>query len=67
MYTEKDREHLNALASQHDAQLVTTPEDAVKLPAAFRHTGAYIGGTLQWQEPAMIDGLHDRLVKERPA
>ena len=67
MFTEKDLAHLTALAHEHDALLVTTPKDAVKLPSAFRHTAAIIGVTLQWQEPAMIDGLLDRLLKERPA
>lgn len=67
MFTEKDLAHLTTLAHENDALLVTTPKDAVKLPAAFRRTVAVIGVTLQWQEPAIIDGLLDRLMKEKAA
>ena len=40
-----------------DATPVTTPKDAVRLPAAYRDRIGVVGVSLAWDDPAALDGL----------
>ncbi len=44
-------------AEQLRAQLVTTPKDAVRVPAAFRSSIRVVGVTLEWESLAALDAL----------
>ena len=54
-YGERDLHRLASLA--RGASLITTPKDAVRLPAAMRSTVRVIGVTLAWEDPAGIEAL----------
>ena len=36
---------------------VTTPKDAVRLPAAYRERIGVVGVSLAWDDPAALDAL----------
>ena len=57
---------LAAQARARDALLVTTPKDAVRLPAAFRRHVAILDVALQWDDPEMIDTLLDEALGPAP-
>lgn len=61
-YTDQDMTHLVSLAREADAQLVTTPKDTVRFPAAFRKQLRTVGVGLLWQDPAAPEALLDRLL-----
>ncbi len=44
-------------AEQLRAELVTTPKDAVRVPAAFRSSIRVVGVALEWESPAALDAL----------
>ena len=56
-YTERDLAGLAVRSAELDAQLVTTPKDAVRLPAPFRECVTVIGVTLAWEDPETLDRL----------
>jgi tetraacyldisaccharide 4'-kinase len=61
-YTARELDALWREARERDAELVTTPKDAVRLPAAFRAQVRVIGVGLLWREPRDIDQLLARLI-----
>ncbi|MCH4026715.1 MAG: tetraacyldisaccharide 4'-kinase [Acetobacter fabarum] len=58
-YKRRDIERLLALANRLDAQLVTTPKDAMRLPPDFRKNVAEVGVRLVWQDPTVPERLLD--------
>ena len=56
-YSDSDLARLLAQATELDAQLVTTPKDAVRLPAAFRDGVTVVGVALAWEDPGALDRL----------
>lgn len=60
-FTNAELAHLENLARRYDATLLTTPKDAVRLPAAPASRVEVIGVTLQWSSAARIEALLDRL------
>jgi tetraacyldisaccharide 4'-kinase len=66
-YAARELRTLAARATALGARLVTTPKDAVRLPAAFRATVTVMGVNLVWEDPAAIDGLLRRLLASNNA
>ena len=62
LYSARELDALRREAGDRDAVLVTTPKDAVRLPAAFRTGVTVIGVGLEWREPDRIDQLLDKVV-----
>ncbi|CEF42904.1 tetraacyldisaccharide 4'-kinase [Acetobacter senegalensis] len=60
-YKARDMERLITLAEQDGAQLVTTPKDAVRLPASFRSRVQVVGVGLKWDDEIAPERLLDRL------
>jgi tetraacyldisaccharide 4'-kinase len=56
-FGERDLRRLAADAARLDAIPVTTPKDAVRLPAAFRDVVRVVGVTLAWDDPAKLEAL----------
>ncbi len=52
---------LRGEADRLGATLVTTPKDAVRLPAAMRPDVAVMGVALRWRQPAALEALLDRI------
>lgn len=48
---------LRARAAAHDAELVTTPKDAVRLPPAMRACVTVVGVSLAWDTPGVLETL----------
>jgi tetraacyldisaccharide 4'-kinase len=65
-YTARDLDSLVRLAKRHEAVLVTTPKDAVRLPQAFPTHVTVIGVSLAWHEPRQIDQLLARVIALQP-
>jgi tetraacyldisaccharide 4'-kinase len=61
-YTARELDALRREARERDAVLVTTPKDAVRLPAAFRTQVRVIGVDLLWREPEKLDQLLARVI-----
>jgi tetraacyldisaccharide 4'-kinase len=61
-YTARELDALWQEARERDAELVTTPKDAVRLPVAFRTQVNVIGVGLLWREPEKIDQLLARVI-----
>ncbi len=61
-YTSRELEQLMREARENDALLVTTPKDAVRLPAAVRSAVTVVGVGLAWREPGAIDRLLDSVI-----
>jgi tetraacyldisaccharide 4'-kinase len=61
-YSERELSGLLRQAEERQAILVTTPKDAVRLPAPFRQRVVVIGVGLRWRDPGEIDRLVDVLV-----
>lgn len=66
-YKERDMTHLETLARQANAQLVTTPKDTVRFPPAFRAQIRTVGVELVWQNAEAPEALLDDLLNRRPA
>ncbi|MCE2563910.1 tetraacyldisaccharide 4'-kinase [Komagataeibacter sp. FNDCF1] len=58
-YTPADWGRLQALAARHDACLVTTHKDAVRLPPAWQQQVHTVGLELIWGTPAMPERILD--------
>jgi tetraacyldisaccharide 4'-kinase len=56
-YTPEELQGLLARAKALDALLVTTPKDAVRLPAALRARVQVVGVGLEWEDAAARDAL----------
>jgi tetraacyldisaccharide 4'-kinase len=63
-YTERELDALAREASERNAQLVTTPKDAVRLPGAFRTLVTVVGVGLAWSDPTQVDRFLERIVDE---
>lgn len=64
-YTRADLEALLTQAAQMDAIPVTTPKDAVRLPADMRARVTAIGVGLAWSDEAALNALLDGIVRPR--
>ena len=61
-YTASDLGHLEALAQKHDAALITTEKDWVRLPADWRERVATFPVRAEFANPAALDALLQRAV-----
>nr|WP_255376458.1 tetraacyldisaccharide 4'-kinase [Acetobacter sp. DsW_063] len=59
-YRRQDLARLARIALRLDATLVTTPKDAVRLPAYFRRHVTVVGVELAWADPDAPESLLDR-------
>jgi tetraacyldisaccharide 4'-kinase len=59
-FSETDLRRVLDQAARLDAHPVTTPKDAVRLPAAWRDRIGVIGVSLTWDDPGAIDALLER-------
>jgi tetraacyldisaccharide 4'-kinase len=59
-YTESELRHLFERAAQLGATPVTTPKDAVRLPAVYRDRVGVVGVSLSWADPAALEALLSR-------
>jgi len=60
-----ERRHILADATTLDATPVTTPKDAVRLPAGLREAVTVVGVGLVWRDAAEVEALLDRLMMPR--
>ena len=65
-FTAADLGRLTEQARARNAILVTTPKDAVRLPAAFRATVQVIGVRLAWRDETEIEAVLDDLLASSP-
>ncbi|MFW7267597.1 tetraacyldisaccharide 4'-kinase [Gluconacetobacter sp. Hr-1-5] len=65
-YTPRDLRRLHALATTHNAVLLTTPKDATRLPETMRAQVLTIGVGLTWADPTAPERLLDRWLAGRP-
>lgn len=65
-YTARELDALSREARDRNAELVTTPKDAVRLPPAIRSQVIVVGVELAWREPEQIDQLLARVVASPP-
>ncbi len=65
-YSMRDIERLEALARRLGAPLVTTPKDAMRLPAGFRHSVVEVGVRLVWQDPQAPEHLLNMFLAQSP-
>jgi len=65
-YTAREINTLLSEASERNAELVTTPKDAIRLPPAIRAKVTVIGVGLEWREPGEIDQLLARVIAFQP-
>ncbi|HEY7581767.1 MAG TPA: tetraacyldisaccharide 4'-kinase [Acetobacteraceae bacterium] len=56
-FTRRDLDRLLAGAARLGAAPLTTPKDAVRLPAAYRDQIGVVGVSLAWDDPAALDAL----------
>ena len=61
-YRPAELARLRAQALAAGASLVTTPKDAVRLPAALREEIIVLGVDLRWADPSEIERLLDKLL-----
>ena len=65
-YTAGEMDELLREARDRHAVPVTTPKDAVRLPAAIRSQVTVMGVGLAWQEPQQIDQFLARVIAVQP-
>lgn len=56
-YRSRDLAKLAAVAFHHQAVLLTTPKDYVRLPSTFKKYVTFVDVTLQWQNPNAVSDL----------
>ncbi len=56
-FSASDLVRLRARAAAHDAELVTTPKDAVRLPPNMRTDVTVVGVSLAWDTPQLLEAL----------
>jgi tetraacyldisaccharide 4'-kinase len=56
-FSRRDLDHVLAEAARLQAKPLTTPKDAVRLPAAYRDQISVVGVSLAWDNPAALDAL----------
>jgi tetraacyldisaccharide 4'-kinase len=61
-YTAREQSELLREARELNAVPVTTPKDAVRLPAAIREQVTIVGVGLKWREPGRIDQILEQMV-----
>ncbi|MGC1410268.1 MAG: tetraacyldisaccharide 4'-kinase [Acetobacteraceae bacterium] len=61
-FSEQDLRRVLDEAARRGAAPVTTPKDAVRLPAAYRDRIGVVGVSLVWDDPGAVDGLLERYV-----
>jgi tetraacyldisaccharide 4'-kinase len=64
-FSEAELRHILADATTLDATPVTTPKDAVRLPAGLREAVTVVGVGLVWRDAAEVEALLDRLMMPR--
>lgn len=62
-YTPRDLRRIFSKARRHDAALITTEKDHVRLPEALRARVLTLPVTLSWQDEAMIEALLDQALR----
>jgi tetraacyldisaccharide 4'-kinase len=60
--SETDLDRVLAAATRADAAPVTTPKDAVRVPAGYRDRVGVVGVSLHWDDPAALDALLGRIL-----
>jgi len=65
-YAPAEIERLLARAGAAEALAVTTPKDAVRLPAGLRARVRVVGVRLAWREPAALDALLAGVLESAP-
>jgi tetraacyldisaccharide 4'-kinase len=53
----RDLDRIMAEAKRYEAVVLTTPKDAVRLPAAYHDRIRVVGVSLAWDDPAALDAL----------
>jgi tetraacyldisaccharide 4'-kinase len=66
-FTERELAGLLRAARDQDAELVTTPKDAVRLPPAVRGQVSVLTVGLKWDEPTQIDQFLEKVVAAFPS
>lgn len=56
-YTSGELDRVLAEAGRREAVALTTPKDAVRLPAAYRDRIGVVGVSLAWDDPAALEAL----------
>ena len=62
LFSRRELDHLLQRATARQADLVTTPKDAVRLPTDVRAKVTVIGVSLAWDDPAALDALIARVL-----
>jgi tetraacyldisaccharide 4'-kinase len=57
LFSRRDLDRVIAEAKHQDAMPLTTPKDAVRLPAAYRDRIGVVGVSLAWDDPTALDAL----------
>jgi tetraacyldisaccharide 4'-kinase len=57
LFSRRDLDRVIAEAKHQDAMPLTTPKDAVRLPAAYHDRIGVVGGSLAWDDPTALDAL----------
>jgi tetraacyldisaccharide 4'-kinase len=66
-YTTRELDQLLQYARDQQAIPVTTPKDAVRLPPSVRTQVTVVGVGLEWDEPAQIDRLLEKMIAAPPS
>jgi tetraacyldisaccharide 4'-kinase len=66
-YTARELDILLREARGHQATLVTTPKDAVRLSPAIRAQVTVIGVGLEWHHPEQIERMLEKMITARPS
>jgi tetraacyldisaccharide 4'-kinase len=66
-YTARELDILLREARDHQATLVTTPKDAVRLSPAIRAQVTVIGVGLEWHHPEQIERMLEKMIAARPS
>jgi tetraacyldisaccharide 4'-kinase len=66
-YTARELDILLREAQDHEATLVTTPKDAVRLSPAIRAQVTVIGVGLEWHHPEQIERMLEKMITAGPS